>query len=104
MVQEGYDLRTVASLCSQAFTKMIFEDGFVHADPHPGNLLIRKDQHGALQLVLLDHGVYTRLSTETRHAYTELWRALLSQNDQQLKESSTRLGCPFYELFASVIC
>lgn len=103
MVKEGYNLRTVASLTSQAFTKMIFEDGFVHADPHPGNLLVRKDDKGDLQLVLLDHGIYTKLSKETRHAYTELWRALLSQNDAQLKEASNRLGCPFYELFASVI-
>jgi aarF domain-containing kinase len=100
---EGYDLREVANLVSQTFAQMIFKDGFVHADPHPGNLLVTKDDKGKTKIVLLDHGVYTTLSEETRHAYTELWRSLISQDNDQLKQSSERLGCPYFELFASVI-
>jgi len=82
---------------------MIFEEGFVHSDPHPGNLLVRKTKENTMQLIILDHGIYTQLTQETRHAYTEFWRAILTQNDAQLKDSSQRLGCPFYELFASVV-
>ena len=44
---------------------MIFKDGFVHADPHPGNLFVRlKDNYknkSDLELVILDHGIYTTL-------------------------------------------
>ena len=58
---------------------MIFKDGFVHADPHPGNLLVRKSkQTGELQLVLLDHGVYVELEENTRLSYVELWRSVLT--------------------------
>jgi len=39
----GYCLRDVTSLINQAFSQMIFKDGFVHADPHPGNMLVRQD-------------------------------------------------------------
>ena len=57
---------------------MIFEEGFVHADPHPGNLFVRKRQDGACELVILDHGIYTELTQETKLSYTKLWRGILS--------------------------
>ena len=60
MVHADIDLRKVANLVSLAFSQMIFKDGFVHADPHPGNLLVRKE-NGIHKLILLDHGVYTTL-------------------------------------------
>lgn len=37
---------------------MIFKNGFVHSDPHPGNLLVKKDEKGKLNIILLDHGLY----------------------------------------------
>lgn len=40
------------------YSEMIFKKGFVHSDPHPGNLLINKDKNGQLNLILLDHGLY----------------------------------------------
>jgi aarF domain-containing kinase len=40
---------------------MTFKDGFVHGDPHPGNLIVRK-RAGQIELVLLDHGIYTELT------------------------------------------
>lgn len=107
LVAAQVDLQELAQLIAETFATMTFQHGFVHSDPHPGNLHVRVVKNGMqsprIQLVLLDHGIYTRLSTETRLAYTQLWRALITQNDQQLKKASEALGCPFYELFASVI-
>lgn len=38
---------------------MIFVNGFVHCDPHPGNVLVRKHPGtGRAEIVLLDHGLY----------------------------------------------
>lgn len=38
---------------------MIFVNGFVHCDPHPGNVLVRKRPGtGKAEIVLLDHGLY----------------------------------------------
>ena len=42
------------------YADMIFKFGYVHCDPHPGNVLVRKDRAtGRPQIVLLDHGLYT---------------------------------------------
>ena len=44
----------------QMYADMIFKFGYVHCDPHPGNVLVRKDRAtGRPQIVLLDHGLYT---------------------------------------------
>jgi hypothetical protein len=41
----------------------IFHSGFVHADPHPGNILVRKSKVDGkeAEIVILDHGLYEEL-------------------------------------------
>jgi aarF domain-containing kinase len=82
MHAQGIDLKRLSSLISQTFIYMIYEKGFVHSDPHPGNLFVRR-RKGAksgkdIELVILDHGIYTTLSNETRLSYSKLWRGILS--------------------------
>lgn len=50
----------VSTLLSETFCSLIFQGGFCHCDPHPGNVLVRPrpDQPTMPQLVLLDHGLY----------------------------------------------
>jgi len=79
MHKQGIDLSKVASLISESFVHMIFKVGFIHGDPHPGNVFVRPSADGNdIELVLLDHGVYTEMDTETRLNYTKLWRGILS--------------------------
>jgi predicted unusual protein kinase regulating ubiquinone biosynthesis (AarF/ABC1/UbiB family) len=54
-----------------AYLRMMMVDGFFHADPHPGNLLVREDG----TLVLLDFGMVVRVPRETRR---RLLRAALA--------------------------
>jgi aarF domain-containing kinase len=83
---------------------MIYEKGFVHSDPHPGNMFVRKTKNGKdIELVILDHGIYTELPEATRLAYTKLWRGILSQDEPMIRESAKELGADFYELFAAII-
>ena len=96
MHQSGIDLRSLAQLISQTFMHMIFKEGFIHADPHPGNIFVRKLPGGDSQLVLLDHGIYTELPTETRLSYTKLWRGILAQDEAMIKQASSDLGCDFH--------
>ena len=37
---------------------MIFVNGYIHCDPHPGNILVRKNENGEAEIVMLDHGLY----------------------------------------------
>lgn len=40
------------------YSEMIFINGFVHSDPHPGNILVKKSKKGTCDIILLDHGLY----------------------------------------------
>jgi predicted unusual protein kinase regulating ubiquinone biosynthesis (AarF/ABC1/UbiB family) len=42
MYEKGINLKKLAGLISNCFIHMIYEQGFVHSDPHPGNLFVRK--------------------------------------------------------------
>ena len=48
----------VSDKLGQLYSEMIFKRGFVHSDPHPGNILVRKNQNGKAEIILLDHGLY----------------------------------------------
>ena len=37
---------------------MIFVNGYVHCDPHPGNILVRRSPMRGVEIVFLDHGLY----------------------------------------------
>ena len=39
---QGIDLKAVTRVITEAFMEMTYEKGFVHGDPHPGNMFIRK--------------------------------------------------------------
>jgi hypothetical protein len=59
----------LAKLISRTFNAMIFRWGWVHADPHAANMLVRKAPPGSnatWQLVLLDHGLYRELDNTFR--------------------------------------
>jgi ubiquinone biosynthesis protein len=60
--------REVAEHGLAAYVRQIFEDGFFHADPHPGNLLVT----AAGDLVFLDFGIMGVLRPEKRRAFVGL--------------------------------
>jgi ubiquinone biosynthesis protein len=65
------DPKKVARLGLQTLLKMIFEDGFVHADLHPGNILITPDD----KLALLDLGLVGELDEPHRRAFARFFAA-----------------------------
>jgi predicted unusual protein kinase regulating ubiquinone biosynthesis (AarF/ABC1/UbiB family) len=56
---------------TKTYIRMLIRDGFMHADPHPGNLLI--DSKGAL--VFLDWGMVVKLTRSTRDSLVKLTMA-----------------------------
>lgn len=58
MKDAGINMQRIGKTFSEVIIKMIHKYGFVHADPHSGNMLVRKDSNNRDQLVLLDHGLY----------------------------------------------
>ncbi len=72
----GLDGHKIAVRGTRAILKMILEEGFFHADPHPGNVLYLPDH----RIALLDFGMVGRLSEERRHQVAELLMGLVSRD------------------------
>lgn len=94
----------ISDKLGQLYSEMIFNRGFVHSDPHPGNILVRKSEKGSTDIVLLDHGLYATLSDDFRYEYAQLWISILNRDMQSMAIHSTALGVPnLFWLFASMV-
>ncbi|KAM7288488.1 aarF domain-containing protein kinase 1 isoform X1 [Ixodes scapularis] len=91
LTDNGISATEVSDRLGQLYSEMIFVQGYVHCDPHPGNLLVRNSPKGA-SLVLLDHGLYTELTDQFRLQYANLWLALIRTDLEALRYWSSRLG------------
>ncbi|KAF0852782.1 mitochondrial ubiquinone biosynthesis ABC1 superfamily member ubiquinone biosynthesis protein UbiB [Andalucia godoyi] len=91
----------VSRLISETFSYQIFNAGWVHCDPHPGNLMINEKG----QLVLLDHGLYRQLDDDFRLEYANLWLNLLLKDKSGVRDSAVRLGVKesLYPLLATMM-
>ncbi|KAI9326710.1 ABC1-domain-containing protein [Obelidium mucronatum] len=84
------------------FSDQIFRSGFIHCDPHPGNILLRPNPQNPSnpQIVLLDHGLYIQSSPDFTRDYTRLWTSLFSHDLSAVEEIVTRWGINDVQLFA----
>ncbi|XP_068855415.1 uncharacterized protein [Aphelocoma coerulescens] len=99
----GLGLRDTAEKLIQVFAEQIFYTGFIHADPHPGNVLVRRGPDGRAQLVLLDHGLYETLSERDRVSLCGLWRAIVLRDHEGMRERAAELGVQDYFLFSEML-
>lgn len=92
LLKENYSLVDIDTKLFSTFAEQIFHTGFIHADPHPGNILIRKKENGTAELVILDHGLYETLPYENRVSLSNLWKAVVMNNHADMKKYSKELG------------
>ncbi len=76
-----------------AYLKMIFEDGFFHGDPHPGNLLVTKEG----DIVFLDFGIVGILRPEKRQNFINLLFALSTDDIELMIRSLEGFGIEIKE-------
>nr|XP_022903392.1 uncharacterized aarF domain-containing protein kinase 1-like [Onthophagus taurus]XP_022911280.1 uncharacterized aarF domain-containing protein kinase 1-like [Onthophagus taurus] len=95
----------VSDKLGMLYSNMIFIHGFVHSDPHPGNILVKKNEKGNCDIVLLDHGLYATLNGEIMVAYANLWLSILNRDTVAMRLYTSKLGIKenFYGLFACMI-
>ncbi|ESO91928.1 hypothetical protein LOTGIDRAFT_121554 [Lottia gigantea] len=91
MKKHGIPVEEVTRKLGKLYSEMIFVQGYVHCDPHPGNVLVNKTKHGT-QIVLLDHGLYQSLTEEFRLNYCKLWLALIKADVDKIKKYSERMN------------
>ncbi|XP_055351368.1 uncharacterized aarF domain-containing protein kinase 5-like isoform X2 [Paramacrobiotus metropolitanus] len=85
------------------FGEQVFRSGFVHADPHPGNIFIRPDKSGHAQIVLLDHGLYETIPEDVRISICHIFKATVLADHTEMQLYSDKIGMPDYKLFASIL-
>ncbi|HEV2236956.1 MAG TPA: ABC1 kinase family protein [Ktedonobacterales bacterium] len=81
----------VARQLHALYAEQIFRLGWLHADPHPGNLLVQQRPEGP-RIVLLDHGLTVPLAPALTQALGEMVRALLAGDFAGLTAALERAG------------
>ncbi len=84
----GVDPHTIGVCGFNAYLKMIFEDGFFHGDPHPGNLFVTKEG----KVVFLDFGIVGILRPEKRQLFINLLFALTTDDIEMMLKSLEGFG------------
>ncbi|HHW30389.1 MAG TPA: AarF/ABC1/UbiB kinase family protein [Clostridiaceae bacterium] len=74
----GYNINEIGMKLAENYTKQILDDGFFHADPHPGNIIIKDGK-----IVWLDLGMVGRLTNRDR---TLLKKAVTAVVDRDIDE------------------
>ena len=83
-----HPLQQQAQELLRAYLDQVFVHGLVHADPHPGNVLLMDDQ----RLALFDLGMMARLPPHTSHSLLKLMLGAISGNSEQVGEISEAMG------------
>ena len=86
--QAGLDLVEVAERGANMFVEMIFRDGFYHADPHPGNLMVLSGE----VIGVLDCGMVGRIDDELREQIEDMLLAAIDQDAARLTSIVVQLG------------
>lgn len=90
---EGYDLDEIALKMADNCCKQILDDGFFHADPHPGNILIDEGQ-----IAWIDFGMMGTVSSFTQHILSLALQALIEDDIYDLEEAFLMLVTPDHEI------
>ena len=87
------DFKKIISTLVDFYTTQMLINGYFHADPHPGNILITKDS----EIIFLDFGMVKSVPNDIRIAIIELIKAANEKNYELYISASKRLGTIAYE-------
>lgn len=83
----GYDLSEIGRKLADNYIKQITDDGFFHADPHMGNLMVRDGQ-----IVFIDMGMMGRLSARDQALFTKGIRAVAQHDVESIANILLAMG------------
>ena len=93
LLKENIDFKEIISKLVDFYTTQMLINGYFHADPHPGNLLVNKKG----ELILLDFGMVKSIPNNIRVAIIELIKAAHERDFELYINASKRLGTIAYE-------
>ena len=87
LIEAGYDLKEIGTKLVDNYATQVLDEGFFHADPHPGNIMVRGGQ-----IVLLDLGMTGRLNAKTRSVLKDMIFAVAKQDSPALADGLLRFA------------
>ena len=97
----GLSMKDVMGTMVDLFSAQMFLWGWVHCDPHPGNIFVRRKPFGKAELVLIDHGLYIHMNPEFRHQYALFWKSLMTFDNKTIEGIVRSWGIGSPDMFAS---
>lgn len=92
-VPAGLDGPLIAKRAFGVIIKQVFEDGFFHADPHPGNIMVMGTKEEPV-IGLIDLGMVGRLSPELRDRTVDLMIAAVRKDGYAVADALYAIGRP----------
>lgn len=84
----GLDRKTIAQLGARAYLRQLLNDGFFHADPHPGNIAVSPDG----SLIFYDFGMMGQVKAITRTKLLETFFGIAQKDAERVVASLIDLG------------
>lgn len=69
--------KALAVLGLDSFLKMVFTDNFIHADLHPGNIIVKRFSNNQFKLIYIDTGLVVELTNVDRKNFIDLFSAIV---------------------------
>lgn len=92
-LRAGHSGKRLARIALDAIVKQIYEDGFFHADPHPGNMLVLGDPESPV-LAMIDLGMVGRLSPRMRDLTVDVMVAAVRRDYEGIADAMYAIGTP----------
>ncbi|MGO5363470.1 MULTISPECIES: ABC1 kinase family protein [unclassified Bifidobacterium] len=87
LVAKGYDLKEIGTKLVDNYATQVLDEGFFHADPHPGNIIISGGK-----IILIDLGMTGRLNKKTRTVMKDMIFAVAKQDSPALADGLLRFA------------
>ncbi len=92
-IEAGHEGKKLTRIALDAIVKQIFEDGFFHADPHPGNVLVLgSKEHPTLGMI--DLGMVGRLSPRMRDLTVDVMVSAVRRDYEGIADAMYAIGTP----------
>lgn len=89
LVEAGYDLEEIGAKLVDNYAAQVLDEGFFHADPHPGNIMV----HDGC-IMMLDLGMTGKLNARNRSIMRDMIFAVGRQDSPALAEAFLRFAGP----------
>ena len=90
---QGIDRLEIANRTVQSYFHQFFEEGFFHADPHPGNIFVKPGTLGKVPIIeFVDFGMVGTITSSVKQAMKDLFLSVVTRDSETMVQALSQLG------------